>query len=176
MSSRMMVRLFSHFVSCPAINLTAREAATLDQLTSAPSGNDHARTFGRAHRRRRRLLDLCHRRPLGRSLPGTFPRPRPVPLLPHRFPSCPRQSDSALTTVQDEVERDPRPPAQGGPAARRQHPGPVQPGDGHVAGAELLLPSHLRTMRGSFSPVTPSTERRRAHDSRASAWPRPRRR
>jgi hypothetical protein len=47
----------------------------------------------------------------------------------------------------------PRPPAQGGAAARRQHPGPVQPGDLHVAvaaldGAELSLPSHLRTMRG----------------------------
>ena len=27
-----------HFVSCPAINLTAREAAILDQLTSAPAG------------------------------------------------------------------------------------------------------------------------------------------
>ena len=51
-----------------------------------------------------------------------------------------------------EVEQDPRPPAQGGAAARRQHPGPVQPGDLHVAvaalaGAELSLPSHLRTMR-----------------------------
>src|SRR5260370_37003813 len=42
--------------------------------------------------------------------------------------------------------------AQGVAAARRQHPGPVQPGDLHVAvaalaGAELSLPSHLRTMR-----------------------------
>ena len=54
-----------------------------------------------------------------------------------------------------EVEQDPHPPAQGGPAARRQHPGPVQPADLHVAvaalaGVELSLPSHLRTMRASM--------------------------
>ncbi len=65
-----------------------------------------------------------------------------------------------------EVEQEPRPPAQGGAAARRQHPGPVQPGDLHVAvaalaGTELSLPSHLRTMRSlltSFciSPVSSS--------------------
>ena len=53
-----------------------------------------------------------------------------------------------------EVERGPHPPAQGGAAARRQHQGPVQPGDLHVAvaalaGAELSLPSHLRTMRNA---------------------------
>ena len=52
-----------------------------------------------------------------------------------------------------EVERDPRPPSQEGATARRQHPGPIQPGDLHVAVAalasgELSLPSHLRTVIG----------------------------
>ncbi len=64
-----------------------------------------------------------------------------------------------------EVERDPRPPAQGGAAAGRQHPGPVQPGDLHVAvaalaGAELSLPSHLRTMRGAPKNGNPKLGRR----------------
>src|SRR5262249_44711223 len=62
-----------------------------------------------------------------------------------------------------EVERASRPPAEASAATRRQHPGPVQPGDLHVAvaalaGAELSLPSHLRTMRWAPGIVTASSD------------------
>ena len=50
-----------------------------------------------------------------------------------------------------EVEQAAGPPAEAGPAARRQLPGPVRPGVQHVdvaagPGAQLPLPTHLRTI------------------------------
>ena len=77
---------------------------------------------------------------------GTFRGIHPLLRGPGPLPGEPR--------LLGKVEQDPHPPAQGGSAARRQHPGPVQPADLHVAvaalaGVELSLPSHLRTVRAS---------------------------